>query len=78
MLVLSRKLGQRIMIGENIEVVVTENKGGVVRLGIVAPKDVPIHREEVFYRIQREEQQIGNSVVDTPLIDTPLFAQLAE
>ncbi|MEX0676426.1 MAG: carbon storage regulator CsrA [Pirellulales bacterium] len=51
MLVLSRKKDQRIMIGENIEVTVVEIRGDRVKLGFVGPHDVPIHREEVFRRI---------------------------
>lgn len=48
MLVLSRKRGERIVIGESIVITVVEIRGDKVRLGIVAPKDVPVHREEVY------------------------------
>lgn len=51
MLVLSRKKNERIMIGENIEVTVVEIRGDRVKLGFVGPHEVPIHREEVFRRI---------------------------
>jgi carbon storage regulator len=51
MLVLSRKKDERIMIGENIEVTVVEIRGDRVKLGFVGPSEVPIHREEVFRRI---------------------------
>jgi len=51
MLVLSRKKNQRIMIGDNIEVTVVDIRGDRVKLGFVGPQDVPIHREEVFRRI---------------------------
>ena len=47
MLVLSRKLGERIVIGSNIELQVVEIRGHRVRLGLIAPLDVPIHRAEV-------------------------------
>jgi carbon storage regulator len=51
MLVLSRKQGQRIRIGDSIELVVTEVRGDKVRLGFTAPPDVAIHREEIYRRI---------------------------
>ena len=54
MLVLGRKRGERILIGHNIEIVITEVRGEKVRLGFNAPDDVPIHREEVFHRIEAE------------------------
>lgn len=54
MLVLSRKLGESIIIGSEIEVTVVEVRGDKVKLGFVGPSDVPIHREEVFRRIQKE------------------------
>ena len=56
MLVLSRKIGEQIVIGRGVTVVVLEVNGQRVRLGIVAPDEVPIHREEVFQRIQHENQ----------------------
>jgi carbon storage regulator len=52
MLVLSRKEGQRIVIGGNIVITIVESHGDRVRLGIEAPVEVPIHREEVFQRMQ--------------------------
>ncbi len=57
MLVLSRKEGQRIMIGENIEVVVVAVNGNVVQLGFNAPRDVPIHREEIHRRIATQPRE---------------------
>lgn len=54
MLVLTRKLQQSIMIGEEIEIVVLEVRGEGVRLGIRAPKDVTVHRKEVFDLIRDE------------------------
>jgi carbon storage regulator len=58
MLVLSRKRGERIMIGNNIEVTIMGVHGGTVRLGLEAPKEVAIHREEVFRRVQDELSQL--------------------
>jgi carbon storage regulator len=54
MLVLSRKVGERIVIGENIVVTVVDVRGDRIRLGISAPEGVPIHREEVFVRLQEQ------------------------
>lgn len=56
MLVLSRKKNESIVIADNIVVTVVEVKGDKVRLGIVAPKDVPVHREEVHDAIQAQRQ----------------------
>jgi carbon storage regulator len=52
MLVLSRKKDERIVIGGNIEVTVVEIRGDRVKLGFVGPQEVPIHREEVFRRLE--------------------------
>lgn len=59
MLVLSRRVGERIMIGENIVIEVMEVKGEQVRLGINAPRDVVIHREEIYEDIKRENKAAG-------------------
>ena len=56
MLVLSRKKGQRIIIGNHIEVTVVEIRSDRVRLGVRAPVEVPIHREEVQRRIEESER----------------------
>lgn len=54
MLVLTRKLGQSIVIGDEIEVVVLEIRGEQVRIGIKAPKTVMVHRKEIYDQIQEE------------------------
>lgn len=57
MLILTRKTGESIMIGDDVEVQVIEIKGNQVRLGIAAPKEkYPVHRKEVFERIQKENE----------------------
>lgn len=61
MLVLSRRVGQSIMIGNGIEVKIVEVKGDQVRLGIEAPADVPVHRQEVYEQIQAENRQAANA-----------------
>ena len=55
MLVLSRKKNESIVINDNITIVVVEIRGDKVRLGVEAPKEVPVHRREVFDAIQRGE-----------------------
>jgi carbon storage regulator len=55
MLILTRRVGETLMIGDNITINVLGVKGNQVRLGIDAPKDVPVHREEIFNKILREQ-----------------------
>jgi carbon storage regulator len=57
MLILSRRIGETIMIGNNIEVSILEVRNGQVRVGVQAPAEVPVHREEVFERIQQEQRK---------------------
>ncbi len=65
MLVLSRKKGEAIVIGENIELTIIEIQGDQVRLGINAPKNISIHRKELFLEIQEENKKAAsNSVVE--------------
>lgn len=56
MLVLTRKVNQSIVIGDDIEVVVLEVRGEQIRLGIKAPRDVVVHRKEIYEQIQEENQ----------------------
>lgn len=55
MLVLSRKRGERIVIGPHVELTIVDIRGNTVRLGVDAPRDVSIHRQEVCRRIQDED-----------------------
>ena len=55
MLILTRRVGESICIGDEVNVTVLGVKGNQVRVGVNAPREVPVHREEVFDRIRREE-----------------------
>lgn len=55
MLILTRRVGETLMIGDNVSVTVLGVKGNQVRLGINAPKDVAVHREEIYERIRHEQ-----------------------
>lgn len=57
MLVLSRQRDESIMIGDNVQITVVDIRGDKVRLGIVAPNEIPVHRKEVFDAIQRENRK---------------------
>ena len=59
MLVLSRKKDEKIMVGNDIEICVVEIRGDKVRLGVEAPKEVPVHRREVYDAIKRNAAQGG-------------------
>lgn len=61
MLVLSRQRDESIMIGDNIVITVVDIRGDKVRLGIDAPKEVPVHRQEVYEAIQRENSRNANA-----------------
>ena len=61
MLVLTRRIGEIIRIGPNIVVTILGVNGSQVRLGVDAPKDVAVHREEVFERIKYEKNTAGNT-----------------
>ncbi len=61
MLVLSRDFDESIMIGDDIKVTVVEVRGNKVRLGIEAPKEIPVHRQEVYDAIHREKEEVAQS-----------------
>ena len=72
MLVLTRKANQSIMIGDSIEVSVLSVMGEKVRLGIQAPRDVPVFHKEVFVEIQQQNVEAAESSKDA--LDQPLWA----
>ena len=57
MLVLSRQKDESIMIGDDVEITIVDVRGDKVRLGITAPKEIPVHRMEVYEAIQREKRE---------------------
>jgi len=69
MLILTRKSGEGITIGDHVRVTVLEIKGKQVRLGIEAPPDTRVHREEIFEKIQRENRlAAGSSTKDLEML----------
>ncbi len=69
MLILSRKIDESIVISENIEVSIVDIKGDQVKLGIRAPKDVKVYRQEVFTAIQNENKAAAQAGIQLPEID---------
>lgn len=64
MLVLTRKTGQKLIINDNIEIVILETRGESVKIGVKAPKEVTIYREEIYEEIKRANKQSQALVTD--------------
>lgn len=61
MLILTRRIGETLIIGDDVNITVLGVKGNQVRLGINAPKDVSVHREEIYLRIQQEKEGLDTN-----------------
>ena len=66
MLVLSRQKDESIMIGDNVEITIVDVRGDKVRLGITAPKEISVHRREVYEAIQREKNEKKEAKAEQP------------
>ena len=64
MLILTRRVGESLMIGDEVNVTVLGIKGNQVRIGVNAPKEVAVHREEIYQRIQEENESSDGKVAN--------------
>jgi len=71
MLVLSRQKDESIMIGDEVEITIVDVRGDKVRLGITAPKHIPVHRREIYDAIQREKAQKAEGEVQANSGEAP-------
>lgn len=75
MLILTRKVGETIMIGDDIKVIVLEVNGKQVRIGTTAPKEIQVHRQEVYNRIQNDRIDRGLAI-DELVLNVSFLGQL--
>ncbi len=76
MLVLSRKLNQAIMIGDDVRIIVVSVDRDQVKLGIDAPRAIAVHRSEIYDEIQRQNREAATSTLQPGPVSTPTTAQL--
>lgn len=65
MLILSRKIGERIVVAGDIVITVVQTRGNTVKIGVAAPAEIGVHREEVFRRIDAEQMSISSAAART-------------
>ena len=70
MLTISRRVGERILIGDGIVIEVVEVSGGSIRLGITAPKELRIYREELWERVKAENEAAARADFNAPAVPT--------
>jgi carbon storage regulator len=75
MLALSRKINESIMLGNDIEITIIEVKGDQVKVGITAPKSVPIYRKEIYLQIQESNKEAAQTSLSEDVINK-LFQQM--
>jgi len=73
MLVLTRRAGESVMIGDDVVITVLETRGDVIRLGIQAPRDVQVHREEVYKELQAANREAASPTEDAVRALTKMF-----
>lgn len=78
MLVLTRRAGESVMIGDDVVITVLEARGDVIRLGISAPRDVQVHREEVWRELQAANQEAASPTDDAVRAVTQLLKPWAD
>jgi carbon storage regulator len=72
MLILTRRPQETLVVGDNIKVQVLGVKGGQVRLGVEAPREVPVYREEIWVRMKRDRAGKAGAVESAEAVDEPL------
>ena len=73
MLVLTRRAGESVMIGDDVTITVLEARGDVIRLGIQAPRDVQVHREEVYRELQAANREAASPTEDAVVAVTKML-----
>ena len=78
MLVLTRRAGESVMIGDDVIITVLEARGDVIRLGIQAPRDVQVHREEVYRELQAANREAASPTEDAVQAVTEMLRSAEE